>query len=313
MQYRPFLLVIATLGPACLPMANNAGEVGPISGSSDGETMDEATTSADMASSTSGDTGSGSDTGADSGSTTAAGLDDPCFAFPPDACPDGCSPRTTFGQRKDSCGVDYSDQLELCVEIGAPVGNRSTTFYAEIDGELRLVLQHEDECGGMGPFSEPAGFTECSGAPEDPEPCHCLCGLQGCPDDDDLIALAACGLPSPCGDVQMNDSNLASTYDLCVLAGLRDRIPGAYGSYLLGLSTDQSHVFLFGGDEAQLVHKATNDVCNDGPDTWDATRRCTLQPPEWFDACMNDPMLQQTCLFGESWFESCEGEPASCG
>jgi len=307
------IFLIAILGAGCLPPPDNAGELLPgSSGSADGETTDQATTLAGTGSSTSdAESGTGSGTVSDAGSTTAAELDDPCLEFSPEACPAECTLTPTYRQAKGVCDVHVSDAVYLCMSAGGPLDEVPTTFYAEIDGETRYVI-HYQPCV-MGPDATPALFSECSGAAGEPELCSCLCGSEGCPADAELLALEACDLPSPCGELLVNDTDMASDYDLCVLAALRDRIPGAYASHRVGLFGDASHVFLFGGEDAQLVHAYGSDFCTSAVSAWDPTRTCTLQSPAWFDACMTDTALQPDCLFGESWFESCTEQPAACG
>lgn len=289
---------------------------GQPSADPDSTTHDPDSTTAEASSTTApGDTATTSDPSTDDGasdSSTGADLLDPCLAFASDACPlPDCTLVPTYTQLPDTCEVAFASQTSLCVSTGEPLAPEPTTYFAEIDGEVRYMV-HAQPCVS-GPSATPVHFAECTGAPDEPELCQCLCGAQGCPYDAELQLLEACGLPSPCGPAPINDTFGASEHDLCVLAALRDRTPGDYGSYLIGLFADESRVFLDGSEQAQLVHRNASDQCFSVLNgTWEPARTCTLQPPAWFEACMNDPGMQQTCLFGESWFTDCVEQPASC-
>jgi hypothetical protein len=252
-----------------------------------------------------------------SGSTTGETLEDPCLAFPPEACPPDCAPLPTYPLSANACGVVLSDELVLCVSAGEPLDpDAPTTFYAEIDGQVRYIVANQP-CAAT-PAATPIGWTECTNAPDAPEACACLCGADGCSYEADLLVLEACGLDDPCGPTPINDisGNIEATeHDLCVLAALRDRTPGAYGSYFASSYAEtELRVFLDSSEKAQfVVRNGSFDTCWSALNgTWKPTQTCTLQPPEWFDACITDPTLWADCLFGYSWFADCVDQPASC-
>jgi hypothetical protein len=273
-------------------------------------TDDTSTTSSDpLPTSTSTST---SDDG--SGSTTGDMLEDPCLAFSPAACPPDCAPMPTYPLSANGCGVVLGDELVLCVSAGEPLDpDAPTTFYAEIDGQVRYIVANQP-CATT-PTATPIGWTECTNAPDAPEACTCLCSADGCPYEADLLALEACGLDDPCGPTPINETDEATAHDLCVLAALRDRTRGAYGSYFVfSFAESESRVFLDGSDEAQYVFRnGSYDTCWSALNgTWEPTQTCTLQPPEWFDACITDQTLWPECLYGYSWFADCVEQPASC-
>jgi hypothetical protein len=299
---------------ACLPPPQDAGQASPEgSDSASSAATTEAGTDAETDAPGSTTPGGETSTTSEPDSTTAAEIDDACLAFAPEDCPVGdCTLVTGYRQAESTCELSLGDPIPLCVTAGEPLDlGEPTTFYAEIDGEVRYLVHAQpcvDEIAVV-----PASFTECTGAPGEPEPCQCLCGAQGCPYEAEILALEACALEQPCGELQVNDTDSASTYDLCVLAALRDRIPGAYGSSRVSQVIDDSRVFFGGGEEARLVHRAGDDLCFSVLEgAWDPAQVCTLKPPAWFDECIDDPALHPTCFLGESWFESCEEQPPSC-
>jgi len=247
-----------------------------------------------------------------SSSTTGAALEDPCLAFPPDACPEGCSPILTYPYAENVCGIGATE-LVLCVSAGEPLDSDTppTTYHAEIDGELRYFFVNQP-CVTT-PAVAPADWTECTTASDAPEACKCFCGADGCPYEADVMLLEACGLDDPCGPAPSNDTGLPVEHDLCVYAALRDRIPGTYGSHsVFAYAETESHVFLDGSEEVQVVYRnASLDTCWSALNgTWEPTLTCTLKPPEWFDACIADPT--PGCLHGLDWVDGCEEQPASC-
>jgi hypothetical protein len=311
MSMKPSSYVLPVLAlTTLLACGQPSGDPAPTSTATDtGQaTADESGTTVDAATSTTATPGT-----SDDGSTTATTPEDPCLALSYEDClvEPGCAPMATYTEREGTCDLDIASRLDLCVSVGEPLAAAPTSFYAEIDGELRYAAASHP-CT-FDPVGRPVGWTECSGAATDPAPCQCLCGSQGCPTQAELLVLQACGLPVPCGEVAPNDTDMASTYDLCVLAALRDRTPGEYGSARIDVTPDLSRVFLDGGEQARLLHQAVDDFCDSALlDPWEPTRTCTLQPPAWFDACITDPTLQPDCLLGESWFQDCEEQPPRC-
>jgi len=277
-------------------------------------TEDSSTTASDTTASNP-STDDATDTSASdgSGSTTGAALEDPCLAFPPDACPAGCSPIPTYPYAENACGVGLVDELVVCVSTGEPLDPDTppTTFHAEIDGEVRYFLVNQP-CVTT-PAVAPADWTECTTASGAPEACKCMCGADGCPYEAELLLLEACGLDDPCGPAPINDAGEPVDHDRCVYAALRDRIPGTYGAHsVFAFAESESHVFFDGSEEVQLVYRnASLDTCWSALNgTWEPTLTCTLKPPEWFDACIADPT--PGCLHGLDWVDGCEEQPASC-
>jgi hypothetical protein len=310
----PLALALLGLGGCAEPPSDNDSS----STDTGSTTADESgsTAPATTASSTSSEGSSSSDDG--SGSTTGAGLEDPCLAFPADACPADCTPMTIYSPSAQGCGVDVRSGVVMCVSSGEPLDpDEPTTFYAEVDGQVQYLVAHQP-CT-TSPVASPVGWTECTTGPDAPEACACLCGADGCPGAAEPELPQACGLDEPCGPTQLvvaEDSYEATEHDLCVLAALRDRMPGAYGMHVRLTSAfveTEAHVFLDGSEQAQVVSRNIGlDICWSAVVPWQPTYERTLQTPEWFDACINDPSLWSECQSSESWFVDYVEQPASC-
>lgn len=296
---------------------------GTDSGTSDTTTAEESGSTAPgstVSSSSSEGSSSGNGTGSssDGGSTTGAELEDPCLAFPADACPAECAPMSLYSPSQDGCGVEVRNEVVMCVSAGEPLDpDESTTFYGVVDGQMRYIVANQP-CT-FSPAATPVGWTECTNAPDAPEACACLCGADGCPYATDLELLQACGLDEPCGPTQLvvaGDFYEATEHDLCVLAALRDRMPGAYGMHVRLTSAfveTEDHVFLDGSEQAQVVSRNIGlDICWSAVVPYQPTYVRTLQDPAWFDACINDPSLWSQCQSSANWFLDYVEQPASC-
>lgn len=309
----PLVLVLLGLG-GCVEPPSGTDSSSTDTGSS---TADESGSTAPgtTASSTSSEGSSSSSDG--SSSTTGAVLEDPCLAFPSDACPPDCSPMAIYQPSANGCGVDVRNEVVMCVSSGEPLDpDEPTTFHGVVDGQVRYIVANQP-CTSS-PAATPVGWTECTNAPDAPEACACLCGADGCPGATELELLQACGLDEPCGPTQLvvaQDFYEATEHDLCVLAALRDRMPGAYGMHVRLNSAfveTEAHVFLDGSEQAQVVSRNIGlDICWSAVVPWEPTYERTLQTPEWFDACINDPTLSG-CMSSENWFMDYVEQPASC-
>lgn len=307
------MLALLALG-ACVEPPSGTDSTSTDTGQATADETGTSSSGTTPGTSSSDGTGSSSDGG--SGSSTGAELEDPCLAFPPDACPPDCAPMSIFPRSVDGCGVDLESEAVVCVSAGEPLDpDEPTTFYALVDGQMRYIVANQP-CVAP-PVATPVGWTECSDAPDAPEACACLCGADGCPYAADLELLRACGLDEPCGPTPLVDAvdvDEATEHDLCVLAALRDRTPGAYGSHVrFALVETEDYVFLDGSEQAQIVSRNISlDTCWSAVIPWEPTYERTLQPPEWFDACITDPTLWSQCRPSESWFVDYVEQPASC-
>ena len=179
--------------PAPAPMGGTGGG-GSTGGGATSETSDASTSSAEA--------GDSADTDASSTSEEMG-----CEALGSDraACSDAedCMWATMFRPDEASgCGVEASlSGSGTCIGRGEASTGR-TTYYRELDGELRYLVD------GQGCFTlagAPVGWTECSGAAGEPEPCGCLCAGDECPWEAEALALEACGFEQPCGERVRHD------------------------------------------------------------------------------------------------------------
>jgi len=263
-------------------------------------------------------------TGAEASSTDDTGSEstgepvepaDPCLAFGVSDCPEACMVVQSYAQLDDGCSVGVEDIVPLCVSRGEPLApGLVTTFYAEIEGETRYLAVGQP-CAPYVPAGYPVAWSECTGAPDEPEPCACLCGANGCPYEVDVALLDACEVQTPCGPTQVHHAGgPASAYDTCVLTALRDRAPGMVEASIHYYYEETSRAYLDGTEQGQVLTRHLVDHCVDAHnDTWQPTQRCTLAPPEVFDACLAATGDELTaCLRREAWFTECTPEPASC-
>ena len=207
------------------------------------------------------------------------------------------------------CGVDLSASTQACVASAGPIGKAPTTYYAEVDGELRFLV-HAQPCVETTETIVPEGWTECSGAADDPEPCTCLCGSEGCPPYADLQLLQSCGLAESCGEPVVTRGATPGPYQECVMQALRDRTPGAYASLSAGLSPRRWDLFVE-GEQVQVVVEMGSDLCFSAVPDVAPTQTCTLQPPAFFDACLADPG-DGSCMYADAWLVDCVDQPAEC-
>lgn len=278
-----------------------------------GGTTSEGSTSAGSSTSngstSAGSTSGGTENSTDGESSTSAS-EGGCEALDDDACEqaDDCMLATLFRPDTDAaCGVTANLGLfsDNCVERGEPITGRST-FFREIDGDLRYLVH------GQGCFSLPAtpvGWTECTGAPGEPEPCACLCADDDCPWQQDALTLDACGMEQPCGErVQHDLGEPLDDYMTCVMESLRDRTPGYYDLHVEGNWWGEfTRIYASGDDQVQMLFRLESDQCmHPLYGTWKSNELCTLEAPEFFDACLAGSVQQlDDCLFNEDWFSDC--------
>ncbi len=249
-------------------------------------------------------------------STADPPLADPCLEFPAELCPPECAVIGAHTQAISGCWGGYQDTVDLCITPGEPTAGR-TSFFIELEGETFYALRGHPCVNNV--TAVPTLWSECSASDGEPDGCQCLCGSAGCPHEFELMMLNQCGLPSPCGPSVLHKWFEDYTdYDLCVLQGLRDRVPGAYDMvYLNGLVFEHSRVYVGDGPDVRLLHRIQGDIpCPNAPmfDAWDPARTGTLRPRAWFEDCLQatDPDSQYTCLYGPQWLENAETLPAVC-
>lgn len=216
---------------------------------------------------------------------------------------------TGFGS---GCNVEQASPA--CVTPGDPLPDGiQSTFYGLIDGEMRWLVVGQP-CGGDPPPNVPAGWSECTGAPGEPEPCTCLCGTNGCPSVVMTELLESC-FDRLCGELVPHGlGRLPSEYDLCVLTALRDRVPGLVEMRLEQFVVADYRAHLDGGEQVQFTKRSASGVCSSPlQGQWEHVESCTLQPPSFFDDCLTaeGPDLQ-SCLAGVSWVTDCQPAAPTC-
>lgn len=152
----------------------------------------------------------------------------------------------------------------------------------------------------------------------------------------DNAALAACGDPvCPAGFAQRIEEGYPFSLDAtCLLEGMRNRTPGLYRitldwTWSNGSESSDFTLFVTSGGAVEVGARRLPDpyasCCAQG--TWDATRRCTLRPSDFFADCLAMIDLVQTGYGNEDgamncvyplddqnlpWFESCAVQPSTC-
>jgi hypothetical protein len=243
--------------------------------------------------------------------TTGGELLDPCLVFEPPDCGSECTTITAYGPGDGACGVDATPNglRTFCASLGEPVADTyRSTFFAEIDGVTWVAFTNQpciESLSGM-----PVAWNECSGAAGEPEVCTCGCAHDVCGWEAEADLLVGCGLPTPC---QTIDPGLPSAEDrICVLTALRDRTPSVLTVY--PESAKYEHRVYVDGVGAQHLRRVFGGICT-GPfvATWQPSQLCELQPPAYFDACLQATARDQiACMNPNDWFESCAETPAFC-
>ena len=167
------------------------------------------------------------------------------------------------------------------------------------------------------------------------------------PENPDALALEACELDDPCPESYIQEAESSGYYVLvegsaCLLEALARRTPGRYlhdtDSTWGNSGTGAEHRLVITVSGSVLYARTAYEYFDPfDPDAFprpDPGQRCTLKPPEFFEAC-RDVVLTDTpaiedyydaplwlCLFGDgtqyvpthlNWFESCETEsPLTC-
>jgi hypothetical protein len=310
MRRRAWQLPLSTVVLACGPEAG--GDETPVGTTTETDTTSTSTGTADStsmpASDVDGDTTAPADTG--SGSTTGDELVDPCLAGVPPDCGPECTPIVAYAEGDGACGVDgtVNGAASFCASLGEPVGDDyRSTFYATIDDHVWIAFTNHPCIENLPAL--PIAWTECTGAAGEPEVCTCGCAQDVCGWEAELDVLEACGFATPCGAV--NPSNPDDEDLACVLTALRDRTPGMHT--VDPESGEYEHRVFVDGDSAQHLRRIFGGICT-GPfiATWQPAQTCELQPPAYFDACLQLPPERGSCAQPSDWFVECEETPASC-
>ncbi len=136
----------------------------------------------------------------------------------------------------DSCTPQYAESV--CIAGGEEVGQRHT-YFREIAGETRFARTAECDASleFEGSQSPGEGWTECTGAADDPPGCACMCKGGDCPAQVELDTMNACEIDSICPDFDLNDdsgSQAALDAAACFFDALIAATPGhlrAHGNF----------------------------------------------------------------------------------
>jgi hypothetical protein len=299
---RTMALLAATIGaPACGPDAPSGDDGAGTSGS-----LDEST-----ASSAADTTAAAATTAAADESTTGAALD--CEAHTA-GCPAGCMKVTVHPATWDDPHVGPG--RDLCIAEGPPLadGYRSSWF-AEIDGELLFVTAGQI-CATSNPVNEaPSQWQECTASADEPAACRHLCAQDVCPGELDLAVLQGCTADSPCPPASLSTCDGPGVQ--CLLAALRDRVPGRYEfsfDYPNQL-TDWLLVIDDDGAAQATFAEQYSIVCANG--IWQPARTCGLGDPQLFADCLAlEKGCADTCFPDQfslaGWLVDCVDMAASC-
>jgi hypothetical protein len=267
------------------------------SGSS--STAVDASASATDASSTNLDTSS---------DVTGAPID--CEASTPD-CAAGCNLVSAHFATWDDPHVGTT--ALVCVADGPALDSYRSTWWAMIDGELRIITSTPECLFDHPPTQVPVAWTECAGTPDEPAACRYLCAHDVCPGEVDLATLQSCAIAEPCGG---DSAGVCSDTSDCFMAALRDRTPGRY-PYKISYPNSEVDWLLVVESDGDV--RATYDeqyamLC--APALWQPARRCRLADPQAFDDCMSTGTCTIACELDtrtlDPWLVDCVDEPAVC-
>jgi hypothetical protein len=300
------VLAIVALASGCGPSVGTAD--GSQSGDADATTSDDATRGDDAE----GGVEVGSDPSVDTTSPAEdTGNDfDECLLADPSACPENCAAGYALQVIDDACGTS---SVEACIPGGPKPGVPPTTYWA-LAPSGPMFLEYGGACGAG---AQPATWTECSGAADEPTECACFCQQGYCRGDEDRRALDECGLATPCAPLYA-DSELGvfdHEIEQCVLQGLRDGVPGVYEvGFVSGFSSDTTRYYVFGSEVARIEMHIDDIIQCPLVSDWSVADRCTLQSTEFFATCMMPASTEGECIYlVDEWVLDCATEPPACG
>ncbi|HWB80241.1 MAG TPA: hypothetical protein VG755_34985 [Nannocystaceae bacterium] len=260
-------------------------------------------------------TGAATSTGDTSTSTTAVDVDTSAGALDCEAstpsCADGCTLVSAHFAAWDDIHVGATEHI--CVAEGPPIAEHRSTWWAMIDGELRIITSTPECLLDHPPTQIPIAWTECTGSGDEPAACGYLCAEDVCPGEVDVDTIRGCTVPEPCGDISLpsacDEGNLG-----CFFAALRDRTPGRYELAINGNNNQDAAVLLVSPDgsvRATVIHEY-DLFC--AAQLWQPARTCSLADPQLFDdcvtSCAKDCYPEPTAL--TPWLVDCVDEPAVC-
>ncbi|MEM9461638.1 MAG: hypothetical protein AAGF11_46175 [Myxococcota bacterium] len=240
----------------------------------------------------------------------------PCDGLPSAQCearPD-CMVVEVDSNNEETCALGLP--FPRCIEAGEPLSSSNrTTYFLQTESGIDYLFN-----GAMcidGPPAVPVGWTECSGAPTDPQRCDCWCGAGDCPREEGILTLEACELPTLCGELVDHEyGEPFGEYTQCVFAALRDRTPGRLASNISDvIFYDRTLVYTDGSDQVQVLQRHATDVCQTlTHDTWGPTQSCTLKAPQFFDDCLAAGPSEQNenCIFSSNWTTDCQDVDPVC-
>lgn len=265
--------------------------------------------------STSGHTVTGTSTSEDStaqeddGSSTGTSYD-PCGAYRPPECPEGCTEATLYTlEDLDTC---WAMESYVCVageHIDEPASGR--TFWRD-DGFVMVGTYCGDD------VAPDATWNEClADDPAAPPGCACFCREGLCPGEEDYAAFLACEFDAPCPVSEVGAIGIDSGDPECVLTALRDRTHGVQETRFAGFLYEHDLVYLDGSETALVVAERDdeNHSCPARASLWTDARRCTLAAPAVFEACLeetNEEAIGQCLVPSTTWFTSCSPAEPSC-
>jgi hypothetical protein len=295
-----FVVLVAACGP----------RVDPDAASGSGEGSSTSTSSATASTTLAAETVA-SATGVDtsSGAPATTGAPASCEASTPN-CADGCTIVSAHFATWDDPHVGGTEHV--CVAEGPPVGEYRSTWWAMIDGELRIITSTPECLNDHPPQQLPVEWSECAGMDDEPAACRYLCAQDVCPGEVDVATLRSCAIEEPCGDAWF----ICGRTTDCLMAALRDRMPGRYAYNPGILNGDIEWVLVVEPDGGvRATYDETFGIgCATG--LWQPARRCRLADPQLFDACMTTGRCPAACEPNpytlDPWLVDCVDEPAIC-
>jgi hypothetical protein len=230
-----------------------------------------------------------------------------------DPCPPGC---VELDVHRVVTPLECAAEREYrCVGAGPPPALLPSAFYREDAGELLFAQVVPQRGGSCGDVVAPLGWTECTGAADDPPECACWCTGGLCHGEQFLEQLDGCGLPTPCGPIEISVFDERADVPPCVYEHLAARVPGVYRlAVATGYEFVDLRVYVDGDDDAFVVLQTLDDASRGCPldlPRWQA-RHCKLAKPKFFEDCaaILDPAERWSCVWYEDWFSACDAVDA---
>ena len=231
-----------------------------------------------------------------------------CATASPDeeglGCPDGCVTVDLYEgtHTVHVCGGTSAEYIQVCAPTRGTSLERGTEVL-DPGHPGRVAFTHG--CMDSSPTWLPVGWDRCAGDGGDPEQCQCSVAEDG-----ELLSekafwgLVECaGVTEVCG-VGGTASGVPEENVICMLEAFRDRVPGVYPvqgpdqeMFLLipeGSSEDVYRWQYYGPPSLGVAdvpsYGGPTDACDPAEHHISfVVERCTLNPPEEYEACLETP------------------------